>query len=142
MAPGMGLRRGWLGGRPMTRRGMPLRMRLQLAQLDLSETQRDRLRDLHEATARKAVQRRAEMQLARMDLAKLMRADKPDVGAVNSQIDRLTRLRADGLKAAFELRMQARAVLTPEQLQQLRSPSLPPMLPRDRMDAPDGRPKR
>ena len=121
---------------------MPMRMRLQLAQLSLSETQRDRLRDLHEATARKAVQRRADMQLARMDLAKLMRADKPDVGAVNSQIDRLTRLRADGFKAAFEMRMQARAVLTPEQLKQLRTPALPPMLPRDRMDGPDGRPKR
>ena len=139
---GMGMRRGHPDGRAMFGRGAPMMMRLKLAQLDLSDTQRSRLRDLHEAHARKAIQRRADMQLARMDLGKLMRADKADAGAVNAQIDRIARLQADGLKAAFEVRMQARAVLTPEQIKKLHSPMDPMRLRRDMLDTLDGRPKR
>jgi len=141
MGPGMGMRRGWPGG-PMARRGGGMAMRLRLAQLDLSDAQRAKLRDLHEAHARKAIQRRADMQLARLDLHRLMSADRPDPGAVNAQIDKLARLHADGLKAAFDMRMQARAVLTPEQLKQLRAPLAPRMTEREMLDTPDGRPKR
>jgi Spy/CpxP family protein refolding chaperone len=139
---GMGMRRGGMGGRPMFNRGGPMMMRLKLAQLDLSDAQRSKLRDLHEAHARRAVQRRADMQLARMDLRKLMRADKPDAGAVNAQIDKLARLHADGLKAAFEVRMQARAVLTPEQIKQLHSPMDPMRMRREMLDTPDGKSNR
>lgn len=89
------------------------------AQLDLTETQRGRIHDLHEVQARKAVQRRADMQLARMDLRKLMRADHPNAAAVNAQIDKLARMRADGMKSAFGTRMQARAMLTPDQVKKL-----------------------
>ena len=124
MRQGLAARRAWLGGRPLPRRGMMLRLRL--AQLDLSDSQREKLRDLHEAQARKAIQRRADVQLARLDLRRLMRAERPDPAAVNSQIDRLTRLQAEGLKSAFDTRLQARAVLTPEQLRRLRSP-MPPV---------------
>ena len=94
---------------------------MRLADLDLSDAQRERLRDIHDARARKAIQRRADMQLARMDLHRLMRADKVDAGAVNAQIDRMARMHADGMKAAFEAHQQVRAVLTPEQLKMLRS---------------------
>jgi Spy/CpxP family protein refolding chaperone len=139
---GMGMRRGDMNGRPMFNRRAPMLMRLKLAQLDLSDAQRTRLRDLHEAHARKAIQRRADMQLARMDLRKLMRADRPDAGAVNAQIDRLARMHAEALKAAFEMRMQARAVLTPEQLKQLQEPMDGMRMHHDMMDTPDGRPKR
>ncbi len=134
MGDGMGARRAGLGRRRM--------LQLRLAQLDLSDAQRDKLRDLHEAHARRAIQRRADMQLARMDLHRLMRADKPDAGAVNSQIDKLARLHADGLKSRFELRMQARAVLTPEQFKKLHDSMEPMMMHHDMMDTPDGRPKR
>jgi len=114
------IRRTFMHGGPDM--GMPHPgMAMHLAALDLSDAQREKLRDLHEAHARKAVQRRADMQLAGLDLHKLMRAEKVDVGAVNAQIDRIARLRADGMKAAFETHMQARALLTPEQLKKLRS---------------------
>jgi Spy/CpxP family protein refolding chaperone len=128
------------GGRTFNRRGA-MGMRLRLAQLDLTDAQRTKLRDLHEAQARKAIQRRADMQLARMDLRKLMRADKPDVGAVNAQIDKIARMQAEGMKAAFETRIQARAVLTPEQLKKLQAP-MDPMMRHEMMDTPDGAPKR
>jgi Spy/CpxP family protein refolding chaperone len=104
-------------------RGMRMRrgMALRFAALDLTDAQRDKLRDIHEAAARKSVQRRADMQLARMDLGKLMRSESPTTSAVNAQIDKITRLQADGMKAHFDTFMQARAVLTPEQQKKLRS---------------------
>lgn len=130
----MGMRRGSMSGRPMMHRRMASGMRHRMAQLELSDVQRDQLRALHEANARKGVQRRADMQLARMDLHKLMRADKPELGAINAQIDKLARLRADGMKSAVETRLQARAVLTPEQLKSLRSRTRPMMMQHDMMD--------
>ncbi len=105
-----------------------------MAQSDLSDVQREQLRALHEANARKGVQRRADMQLARMDLHELLRADKPELGAINAQIDKVARLRADGMKSAVETRLQARAVLTPEQLKSLRSPMRPMLMQHDMLD--------
>ena len=101
----------------MMRRGVAMRF----AALDLTDAQREKLRDIHEAAARKGVQRRADIQLARMDLRKLMRAESPSASSVNAQIDKISRLEADGMKAHFDTFMQARAVLTPEQLKKLRS---------------------
>jgi Spy/CpxP family protein refolding chaperone len=104
-------------------RGMMMRhgMAMRFAALDLTDQQRDKLRDIHEAAARKSVQRRADIQLAHMDLRKLMRAETPSASAVNAQIDKISRLQADGMKAHFDTFLQARAVLTPEQLKKLRA---------------------
>lgn len=101
--------------RMMQRHGMAMR----LAQLDLTEDQRTRMRGLHEAAMRKDIQRRADLQLAMLDLRKAMRGDKPEAAAVNAQIDRIAKLRADAMKSRFETRMAARALLTPEQLKKL-----------------------
>jgi len=97
--------------------------------LDLTDAQRTKLRDLHEAAARKSVQRRADAELARMDLHKLMRAENPNSASVSSAIDKVARLHAEGLKARFDTYMQARAVLTPEQRKQLDSPAGRPGAP-------------
>jgi Spy/CpxP family protein refolding chaperone len=105
------------GRRMMMRRGMGMRF----AALDLTDSQREKLRDIHEAAARKSVQRRADIQLAHMDLRKLMRAETPSSASVNAQIDKISKLQADGMKARFDATMQARAVLTPEQLKKLRA---------------------
>jgi Spy/CpxP family protein refolding chaperone len=104
------------GGRGMAmRRGFGMRF----AALDLTDQQREKLRDIRDAAARKSVQRRADIQLAHMDLRKLMRAESPTASSVNAQIDKISRLQADGMKARFDTFMQARAVLTPEQLKKL-----------------------
>lgn len=114
---GMRMRHG--GGGMMGGGGHGMRGRF--AGLDLTDEQRAKMRDLHEAQARKAVQRRADMQLAKLDLHKLMREDRPNSATVNLHIDRIARLHAEGLKARFETHMQARALLTPEQRKQLQS---------------------
>ena len=123
--------RGGPGGHGMMmRRGAAMRF----AALDLTDAQREKLRDIHEAAARKSVQRRADIQLARMDLRKLMRAESPSASSVNAQIDKISRLEADGMKAHFDTFMQARAVLTPEQLKKLRSGPDAMRAPHDRQN--------
>lgn len=129
MHGGMGMH----GGRGMMYRGGGRMLHMRMAQLDLTDVQRDKLQALHEANARKAVQRRADLQLAQMDLHKLMRADKPEQAALNAQVDRIAKLRADGMKAAIDIRLQARTVFTPEQWKKLHSPTPAvgrPMMPR------------
>jgi Spy/CpxP family protein refolding chaperone len=117
VGPHRGMGRG-MGGGMFGPRGAG--MRGNLAGLDLTDDQRTKLQALHETQARKAVQRRADMQLARLDLHKLMREDRPNMAGVNSQIDKLARLHAESMKARFETHMQARALLTPEQVKKLR----------------------
>jgi len=115
---GAGMGHAGMGPGRMGRGGMGMHRRF--AQLDLTDAQREKLRDLHEAAMRKAVQRRADLQLARMDLHKLLRADKQDPTAVNAQIDKLARMHAENMKAHFETMRQAKALLTPEQLKQFK----------------------
>jgi Spy/CpxP family protein refolding chaperone len=61
-----------------------------------------------------------------------MRAEAPSASAVNAQIDKISRLQADGMKAHFDTFMQARAVLTPEQLKKLRTEPGPMKMEHDR----------
>ncbi len=110
MGPGMG--RGAHMGRGMG-------MARAFARLDLTDTQREKIQAIHERQARKNIQARADLQVARMDLRDLMRADKPSTSAINAQIDKLARMRADMEKARVATMLEARSVLTPEQRKQL-----------------------
>jgi hypothetical protein len=98
--PGADMHRG--GGRGV--RGGPgghgdgMGLHLRMANLDLTEAQRDKMRDLHEAAMRKNIQRKADLEIARMDLNKLMRADAPSAQSVNTQIDKIAKMRADAEK--------------------------------------------
>jgi periplasmic protein CpxP/Spy len=94
------------------------------SQLDLSDTQRDRIRGIMETQMRRGIQERADLQIATLDLGKLMRADTPNRGAIDSQIDKMGRMRATLSKERIGAMLDARAVLTPEQrdkLKQMRS---------------------
>jgi Spy/CpxP family protein refolding chaperone len=66
------------------------------------------------------LQARADMGVARIDLAKLMRAERPDREAIAAQIDRIAELRATMAKARMNALLDARGVLTPEQLKKAR----------------------
>lgn len=127
MRGGMGMRHGG----PGMRGGM---MHARLAQLDLSASQRERLATIRESQQRKSIQMRADLQLARLDMAKLMRAENPDQSALNAQIDRMARLRADAAKARLSGHLEMRSVLTSEQIKKLHERG--PMM--DRKDAKPG----
>jgi Spy/CpxP family protein refolding chaperone len=102
------------------RGGMGGFMRARFADLDLTEAQRTKLADIRDKHAKTAISGRAEVQLAQLELHKLLRADKPDVAAVNRQIDKVSSLQAALTKNRVGGMLEARAVLTPEQLQKLR----------------------
>ncbi len=139
---GPGGPRGMRGG-PGKRSGMGMRhggpgmhggmMHARLAQLDLSTSQRERLTTIREGQARTAIQMRADLQLARLDMAKLMRAQNPDQSALNAQIDRMARLRADAAKTRLSGHLEMRSVLTAEQIKKMHERG--PMMERN-----DGKP--
>ena len=110
MGPGLGGGMGWM----LARRGALL------AELKLTQAQRDKLADLRDAQMRAGIRARADLGLARLDLAKLLRADAPDRTAVDAAIDRMAHLQAELRKAQVGALLSMRSVLTPEQRQGLR----------------------
>jgi len=113
----------------------------QLAErLKLTDEQRTRMRDIMDQQRRHAIQSRADLQIARLDLGKLMRADDPDASAIDAQIDKLARLRADLAKSRVASLMEAREVLTPEQRDQLKQMRQHPGMGRGRGPGGPGRP--
>jgi len=89
--------------------------------LDLSDSQRERLRDLHERQQRRDIQSRADVQIARLELRRAMTANRPESGEIDAQIDKLARLRADQAKSHMAMVLEARALLTPEQLEKAKA---------------------
>ena len=125
--------RGWGGGRGM-RGGMgmgggmflgPERILLmdnggRLAEkLDLTGTQKDKLRDIGGDLERKEIQLRANLETAGLDLRDLMRSDSPSPSAVDAKIENLSQLRGDLMKANARAVLDARKVLTSDQRKKL-----------------------
>jgi Spy/CpxP family protein refolding chaperone len=124
-----GLRRGpGFGGRHGHHRGFGMRGThrgdgiggLAFRGLDLSEAQRKEIDEIRERQQRRAITARAELQEAALDLRKLMRDDRPDRGAIESEIDKIAELRGSLMKSRINARLEAMSVLTEEQRDQLR----------------------
>ena len=121
--PGMG---GMHGGRDGMRGGMAMRAHwgMMASQLDLTDAQREKIRGIMETQMRRGIQERADLEIASLDLGKLMRADTPNRGAIDAQVDKMARMRATLSKERIGAMLDARGVLTPEQrdkLKQMRS---------------------
>lgn len=104
------------------RRGMhgPHGMRLEAIQeLELTDAQRSRLADIREQHLKTAIPLQGELRLAHLELRKLLRGDKPEVGAVDRQIDRIAELRGTLMKNHVTGMLESRAVLTPTQQKKL-----------------------
>src|SRR5262245_61986968 len=91
-----------------------------LSQLDLSQSQKDQIAKIRESHQKDMIDARADLQKAELEFRKLMRADDPDKGAINRQIDRMASIRADMMKTRVDQRLDVRDVLTPEQRAKLR----------------------
>ena len=113
--PGMG-RPGSMEQRMEFRRHRMERMR----ELDLSKEQQEKIADLREKQAYRAIRMRADLQSARLDLRRLMRAEKADRVAINRQIDRLAQMRAELAKARVGTMLDIRSLLSPEQRERAR----------------------
>ncbi len=88
--------------------------------LDLKDAQRDKLRQIRRAGLETMAQKRVAMAQARMDLHDLLEKDASTSDLRNAHA-KLAQARSDMQGAAFDLRLQAREVLTPEQRKELRS---------------------
>lgn len=133
MQPGPGMGPG--SGRHMRGRGIgPLRGRggppaAVLEQLGLSQAQREKVASLHDEQARKVIRIEADLKIAQLDLHKLVASDKPDLRAIEAQIDKVAGLRAGIAKARVATRIAVRAMLTDEQREKLRRLGPPGMGP-------------
>jgi len=90
-------------------------------ELDLTSAQQEKLQDIAEGLARSSIQNRADMQTARLDMGKLLRADTPDRARIAAKIDEIARMRATHQKRALDAGLEARKVLTAEQLEKFKA---------------------
>jgi Spy/CpxP family protein refolding chaperone len=86
-----------------------------LAELELTDEQRQKLEDVHYRQLKKVIPMQSELRLAALDLRHLMHAENPDARAIDAQIDRIASMRANVGKARVASLLEARAILTPEQ---------------------------
>ena len=125
--PGMGWGRGMRGGMGMgggmflgPERILLMDDRGRLAEkLDLTGTQKDKLRDIGGDLERKEIRLRADLETAGLDLRDLMRSDSPSASAVDAKIENLSQLRGELMKANARAVLDARKVLTPDQRKKL-----------------------
>ena len=86
-------------------------------ELDLSDAQVEKLRTIGDGLARKRIRLRADLDLARLDLRSMMRSDSPSLSQAGTKIDAVTRIQGEMMKAGVSARIEARKVLTAEQLE-------------------------
>lgn len=87
--------------------------------LDLTGTQKDKLRDIGGDLDRKEIRLRADLETAGLDLRDLMRSDSPSASAVEAKIENLSQLRGEIMKANARAVLDARKVLTSDQRKKL-----------------------
>jgi len=93
----------------------PGRLERMAKELDLTDAQRAKMREMGEKQLRRGIQERADIKIAALDLHQLVRADKPDQKAIDAQVDKLSGIRAQLQKERIATRLEMRSVLTPEQ---------------------------
>jgi Spy/CpxP family protein refolding chaperone len=88
-------------------------------EINLTDAQRDKLRQIRRAGPAALMPKRQAVMEAQMDLHDSMDSDKTDAAALRKAHDKVLKARSDLAAATFELRMQVREVLTAEQRQKL-----------------------
>ena len=89
--------------------------------LGLTDDQVARLHKIGIDSEKASVQMRADMQLRHIELRELMRADNPDREAIMQKLDQINALQGKMEKARVANLLDARAVLTPDQLKKLKA---------------------
>ena len=90
------------------------------AELELTDRQAERLRTLKSKVDKDRIRTRADLEIAQVELRDLLHQDKVDVKAVDSQIDKIGKLKTGMSKAHFHARMDAEKILTADQLKKVR----------------------
>jgi Spy/CpxP family protein refolding chaperone len=121
--PGMGMHSGMGGGMGMGAGGgicMAIQRLLNdsdfLAYTGISTTQTGKIETLINTSAKDAIRNRAEVQILQMELQELMDADSPAKTQIYAKIDQIGKLQTDSLKAMADMQIQARSILTSDQI--------------------------
>jgi Spy/CpxP family protein refolding chaperone len=123
-----GARLGGPGGRP----GLAGRALVQAEEIGLTEEQREQITAAQRGYQETSINRRASTQIAELELRDLMRADTPDIGAVEAKMRELSEHGIAQQTGVLRLDAAVGEILTAEQIDQLGE------LRRDRRDR-DGR---
>ncbi len=89
----------------------------QAEDLGLNDSQVARLEKLKSETQKALIQKQADMKVAQLELNELLQDAKAKRSDLESKAKKLEELRSDTRMTAFNAQLDARAVLTPEQLQ-------------------------
>jgi Spy/CpxP family protein refolding chaperone len=92
-----------------------------MKELNLTDAQRAKVREAHEAQERRRIRVSADLQIAEMDLEDLLGADRPDPAAIDAAVERIGTLRHQMFRSAIETRLAVQAILTPDQRSKLRN---------------------
>jgi Spy/CpxP family protein refolding chaperone len=98
--------------------GMALRNQKELG---LSAQQVSSLQQLGLDARRASIKRRADAQLAKLDLFSLLRAEPVDMGKVEAKVREVERLKADGAIARIRTNEAAKAQLSADQREKLKT---------------------
>ena len=113
-----------MGRGPMMRPGRALgRMDMlgRLAdRLDLSEEQRDEIKDVLTAHQKDMIQKKADRELAEVQLRELTMEDDPDLDAIEEQVKEIANLEAGMRYSRIKAMVDAKSVLTDEQKEKLK----------------------
>jgi len=115
--------RGFHGpeGRWMGQRMMALLDNQQFrTEVNLTDDQVSRLRQIVTNTEKANIETRAKMAVAGIDLRQLLMADKPDQDAVMKKVQQISDLRGQMMKTNVQALLEAKTVLSPEQQAKIR----------------------
>ncbi len=88
--------------------------------LGLSDEQKSEIESIKLKAEKAAIPREAELKSARLDLRELLKADKVDRAAVRRKLEEISKLRVELKMIRINSMLDAKAVLTPEQLKKLK----------------------
>jgi Spy/CpxP family protein refolding chaperone len=108
-----GMRQGFGGGDHLLGMAENPRVRMMLG---LTDEQVGRLHKIGVDAEKASIQSRADMELKHIELRELLRSDNPDRDAIMRKLDEINDLRGKMAKQRVGTLLDARAVLTPEQL--------------------------
>jgi Spy/CpxP family protein refolding chaperone len=106
-------------------------------ELGLTTQQVDSLRTLGMDSRRAAIRRHGDLQIAKLDLMSLRFSDPVDMGKVEAKVREIEKFKGDGRIAAIRTAEAAKAQLTAEQREKLKS--LRPMRGGPRRSSGEGR---
>ncbi len=88
--------------------------------LELTDKQRDQVKDLFSGLEKKRIQLRADLQLKKLELREAMDSPDPDEGKVRKLAREMGSIRTNIHLTRIDQKLGLRKILTPEQLKQLR----------------------